>query len=160
MKNSKKGFTLIELLVVVAIIGLLASIIMSSLNSARSKARDVKRKSDIKQLEKALEFNYDKYGAYTQPESMCTDTSNGMGATAGCGVPTGSGDWDASSDLRDLVTDGFMSTLPKDPINNLTYYYTYEPWNPGEGGYGPAGQAYDLCATLEAGGSFCINKRN
>jgi len=62
------------------------------------------------------------------------------------------------SDLRDLVTDGFMGGLPKDPVNNATYYYSYEPWNAGEGGFG-AGKAYDLCARLEGGGNFCINKR-
>jgi len=155
MKN--KGFTLIELLVVIAIIGLLATIVMVSLNTARVKARDTKRKADIKQIATALSLSYDKDGSYTQPENMCTDTS--YGGFGGCGAAGGTGDWDANSDLRDLITDKFLSALPKDPTNNATYYYSYEPWNAGEGGYTLAGQAYNLCATLEQGGTFCIRQR-
>ena len=150
-KASNKGFTLIELLVVISIIGLLGSIVLSTLNTARQKSRDAKRKSDLKQLELALELNYDKYGGYTQPESLCTDTSNG--ADGSCGGAGGTGDWDANSDLRDLIADGFISELPKDPLNNSTYRYTYEPSNDG-------GKNYNLCATLESGGSFCIIKGN
>jgi len=152
MKN--KGFTLIELLVVIAIIGLLSSVVLASLNTARTKSRDARRKSDIKQLELALEFHYDEFGSYTQPENMNSDCSTGSSCSS-----SGS-DWAASSDLRDLVTNGFIPSLPIDPTNNASYRYTYEPWNAGQGGYSAGGQAYDLCANLEEGGTFCINKRN
>lgn len=61
-KNKKQlGFTLIELLVVIAIVGLLASMVLVALNSARAKARDVRRKSDLRQIVIALELYYDKY---------------------------------------------------------------------------------------------------
>lgn len=72
MPRKKNGFTLIELLVVVAIIGLLASIVMASLNSARSKARDSRRKADIHQIQNALELYNNTYGGY--PVSAWNDS--------------------------------------------------------------------------------------
>src|ERR1035437_1702043 len=63
MRNDK-GFTLIELLVVVAIIGLLSSVVMASLNSARIKARDAKRAEDIHQIQTAVEMYYNDNGHY------------------------------------------------------------------------------------------------
>ena len=54
--SNKKGFTLIELLVVVAIIGLLASIVLASLNTARAKTRNAKRAQDIKTMQTVLEL--------------------------------------------------------------------------------------------------------
>lgn len=54
--ESNSGFTLIELLVVIAIIALLASIAMIALVSARQKSRDVKRLSDMTQMNTALEL--------------------------------------------------------------------------------------------------------
>ncbi len=71
--KKQKGFTLIELLVVIAIIGILASVILASLNTARTKAQDAQRASDVKTLETALEIYYDDNGGY--PTS--SNSSNG-----------------------------------------------------------------------------------
>ncbi len=65
MKNlTKKGFTLVELLVVISIIGLLSTIAIVSLGSARAKSRDTKRIADMKQLSTALEQFYSDQGGY------------------------------------------------------------------------------------------------
>jgi prepilin-type N-terminal cleavage/methylation domain-containing protein len=62
LKLNKKGFTLIELLVVIAIIGILASIVLVSLNDARNKGYDTQVKSDISQIRNAMEICYDTNG--------------------------------------------------------------------------------------------------
>lgn len=63
-KTTRQGFTLIELLVVIAIIGILASIVLASLNSARIKSRDARRVADIKQIQLALELYFDANRSY------------------------------------------------------------------------------------------------
>ena len=66
IKLNKKGFTLIELLVVIAIIGILASIVLVSLNDARNKGYDTQIKSDVAQLRNQIELCYDNNnGTYT-----------------------------------------------------------------------------------------------
>ncbi len=99
LKNTKKGFTLIELLVVIAIIGILASIVLASLNSARIKSRDARRIADIKQLQIALELYYDA-NASTYPTTV--------------------------QGLAVLATGGFISTIPKDPVGTTPPGYAYE----------------------------------
>ena len=57
-------FTLIELLVVVAIVGILASGLMAVINPAAriGQARDAQRKSDLHQIQTALEAYYNDNG--------------------------------------------------------------------------------------------------
>ncbi len=64
MFKNKKGFTLIELLVVIAIIGLLSTLAVVALTSARTKARDSKRVADMKQVQTAMELYYSANSAY------------------------------------------------------------------------------------------------
>lgn len=72
MFKNKKGFTLVELLVVVAIIGLLSTLAVVALGSARQKARDAKRVSDIKQVQTALELFFSDSNRYPQADVATT----------------------------------------------------------------------------------------
>ena len=77
IKKQNYGFTLIELLVVVAIIGILSSVVLASLNSAREKAKISQIKTNLKNIIAEAEISFSDDGSYT---SICT---NSTGACAG-----------------------------------------------------------------------------
>lgn len=125
--NNRKGFTLIELLVVIAIIGLLSTLAVVALGSARQKANDAKRLSDIKQIQTALELYYTDQNGYPTAGSAvdlgdtnhaCLNAS-GFG-TSGCSNP-------------------YMGLVPKGPSAGEFYQYTGST------------STYSITATLQSG---------
>jgi len=129
----KKGFTLVELLVVIAIIALLSTLSVVALNSARAKARDARRLSDIKQIRTALEMYFDSNMAYPDPTAS---TTLGTGTMA-CLTSTG---WTTTAGCTGTI---FMQKVPTDPIPG-TYSYIYN--------VGGSGATYTIAYNLENGG--------
>lgn len=64
MLKRNKGFTLIELLVVIAIIGILSSVVLASLSTARGKGNDAKVKAQLQGLRASAEIYADTNGNY------------------------------------------------------------------------------------------------
>lgn len=64
MFKKSVGFTLVELLVVISIISLLSSVVFTTVNGARAKAREARRKTDINQLLLAIQLYLDNTGSY------------------------------------------------------------------------------------------------
>jgi len=131
MDTKTKGFTLIELLVVISIIALLSSVVLSSLTSARSKARDTRRLSDVTQIRAALSlYQVDHGGDLPNPTTLgCPATSGGWYCLGGGNTGTcwGSTSYKGCTALDSQITP-YLATIPKDPENNTAYYgdvYTY-----------------------------------
>jgi general secretion pathway protein G len=115
----RRGFTLIELLVVIAIIGVLSSVVLASLNSARAKARDAERLSDLHQLQTALELYYGDHGYYPK-ESAGANGKVGEGAGL------------------DAMLAPYLPKIPHDPMGpgNSSYYYYYDGYQSCSGSHG------------------------
>ena len=106
--NVQRGFTLIELLVVVAIIGLLASVVLASLNEARGRAEDVRRYADMNQIKTALTMYYSDNRSYPDTGgrwfTVCTNGADPVARTTS--GPDGY--------IPNLAPE-YISQLPTDP---------------------------------------------
>lgn len=111
MRRPQKGFTLIELLVVIAIIGMLSSIILASLNTARAKARDARRLSDLHSMQLALEL-------YASSNNGAYPASAGWQGT--CSSFQSKGTTGANGYVPNLAPT-YIPVLPTDPQPVGTY---------------------------------------
>lgn len=93
MKN--KGFTLIELLVVIAILGVLTTLLVSNMAGVRERARDAQRKSDLKEIQNALQMYKSDQTSPAYPANLSSLATNSK----------------------------YMSKVPTDPSTNENYYY-------------------------------------
>ena len=90
--ENNKGFTLIELLVVIAIIGVLTSVVLALVQSARKKADAVYVKYEADQMKKEFELYYQAHGNYgvfntNQYSSYFPPTESSPGGPANCFYP-------------------------------------------------------------------------
>lgn len=139
-KRNSLGFTLIELLIVISIIGVLAAVGFVSYSSAQSKARDSRRKQDLKSIATALELYYGVNRSYL--------------AVPGDGYyvsTTNPGNW-----LPQLLSPSkFINVLPIDPLNtgdpkiDNTTSFGYSYWSNPDGTCGSANTYYLLETKLE-----------
>lgn len=128
VKNIKSGngFTLIELLIVVAIISILSTLLMVNFIAVRQRGRDAQRKSDLRQVQSALELYRADQNTYP-----ASNTNNAVG---NCNSSASIG-----SEACDTI---YMKTVPSDPIGS-TYY------NSGNYFYSSDGSTYTLASCIE-----------
>ena len=147
-ESQQKGFTLIELLVVISIISLLSSVVLSSLSSARNKAKIATTKAELNQLRNAISALGIDTGLFPTKESVMVCGSNPEAFLNVCSAGIS-------------CTDGnfpgwggpYMSAVPKDPWGNDYYFdgdyqcngqpgcesYTVGTWTMAIDSFGPNG---------------------
>ena len=120
----RKGFTLIELLVVIAIIGLLSTLAVVALNSARQRSRDAKRVADIRQIQTALELGFSETSGYPVATGLVLGSATG-------------------SKVLCKATTGGLSNFASDASGCATIYMGLVPSNPTPGATGDTGYVYN-----------------
>lgn len=120
IQNPMKGFTLVELLIVISIIGVLTTLLLANFIGVRQRARDAQRKSDLRQIQSALELFRSDQASYPQTLPNCNN----------------------SIKSPDCATSTYMQNVPRDPMGS-SYY------NGGKYFFSSNGTTYTLGACLE-----------
>ncbi len=134
------GFTLIELLVVIAIIGILASIVLSSLNTARTRASDAKIQGQLSSMRAQAEL-------WTPVDPLVLDVADRLTETII--TPNVNPITGVTLFSDDLATGSLTNLIGGLPVGTVVYY-SYDAIPPKDGGM------WVLAATTSIGAS-CVD---
>jgi prepilin-type N-terminal cleavage/methylation domain-containing protein len=113
--NKNIGFTIVELLIVIVVVGILAALVLNSFSQAQVKARDSKRVTDVKALEKYAKLYIAENGVAPQSTAGCYAARSYLNA----------GECEDFINFQDITKYMGNSGIPKDPINSNPYFYYY-----------------------------------
>jgi len=110
-------------IIAVLVVLCLAVVFFVGFNTIRSKAKDIKRRADVKMLAKALDLYHDNHGYYLRS----IDDWQG---------------WDLTYEYRGgelnflagLKEEGLIDRMVRDPLNDDTFHYRYQKFNSGDYG--------------------------
>ncbi len=142
ISSLESGFTLIELLIVIVIIGILSSFLLSNFIGVRQRARDAQRKSDLRQIQSALELFRADQGTYI----VNVSGTHYLNTTSPC--PT------SQALIGGIPPNTYMQKIPCDPLSTSSPGTT---WNNANYYYYSDGSTYTLQACLENSGDTDTN---
>jgi len=150
LKRKQQGFTIVELLIVIIVIGILATLVITTFTGIQQKARDTKRQTDINALQGQIEAYFAQNGFYPTLTNMNTPSFvsgqlKGLDSTALC----------------DPSEKTSPCTLADNPAANVYAYHVRaaDGTTTCDNSTNNCAQ-YTLTATLEAGGTFAKSSLN
>lgn len=141
-----KGFTLIELLVVIAIIGLLASVVLLSLNASRTKAKDTAIRQNMLELRKIAELDYSETGDYDNLQQGRWTPAD----IATCNATPWAGNYATKAKE---ICNSIIALVPSGGSYQFFSGYANMPGDPVNGG---GNKSYSFMAQLSSGSYYCV----
>ncbi len=146
LQRKQQGFTIIELLIVIIVIGILATLVITTFSGIQRNARNRTREADVNALHSQIEYYYGQNGNYPTLANVNDSTwrsSNMQGLDDG-----------ALSDPQDTSSGALVGSAQAG-----AYSYDVAPTGCDNGTNGDCA-SYVLTATYEGGGTFVKNSLN